>query len=140
VNCYVTFFSRRSSDPAMRAVQESRQRNKGEPFYWHEWKEGVRPHPILGKAKMIGGFVPSDIEQMGETGVVARLDKGNMWSGRGEFSSLEEAAAAQQAANDKKVDDQRKKLRDGLEGPLRATIRHARGLPQVSVPDNLTPE
>ena len=139
MGCFVSHFSRRDSDPVLAAVQEGRRAEADEPFYWHEWKEGpVRPHPFFGASQMVPGFVALDVEQMGETGVLTMLEKGNTWSGRGEFTSIGQAADASIAANDQQMEAQRKKLRDGLEGPLKATIRHARGDAQVSVPDNIT--
>lgn len=138
VGCFVSHLSRRESDPVLASVQSGKRAEASEPFYWHEWKQGVRPHPILGPSVMVSGYVPLDIEQLGESGVMERLNKSNMW-GRGDYRNLDEAADAVTSANDRRMEAQRRKLRDGLEGPLRATIRHARGLATVSVPDQLTP-
>lgn len=136
MGCFVTFFSRRPTDPVLQAVQEGRRDDEGEPHYWHEWKEGVRQHPLSGK--MVGGWVATDIEQLGESGVRERLDRGNLWSGRGEHASLEAVAEAQEAANRRTMEAKRAMLRDATRDPLRATIRHAKGLPTVSVPEQIT--
>jgi hypothetical protein len=138
VGCFVSHLTRRSNDPALKDVREGRAPESGEPIYWHEWKERARRHPISGR--MVGGFVPMDIEQMGETGVTTFLDKSNMWSGRGEFKSFADAGAAQEAANQKMQDRRQKELRGALAGPLRATLRHAKGLATVSVPDTIRSE
>lgn len=136
LNCFVTHFSRRPNDPTLAQVQSGARQNVDEPYYWHEWKEEpVRRHPITGR--MIPGFVALRPEDLGESGVLERLDKSNMWSGTGEFSSLEEIASSHEAENQKKMDDQKTKLAGALEEPLKAAHRHARGLATVDVPANI---
>ena len=104
----------------------------GEPFYWHEWKNApIRPHPILGREKMMPGFVPVDLDQLGSAGVRERLDRSNLWSGRGEHASLDTLADTVIANNDRRMEDRRKQLGDGLRDPLRSIRNHARGNARV---------
>lgn len=132
VGCYVTRFARRPDDPVMALVRDGRkaEEDAGEPFYWHEWKEGVRPHPLVGKEKMVGGFVALDPESLGESGVRERLDRANLW-GRGEFASLDGLADSATAHNDRLMDERRKQVRDAIAGPLEDSMRRARGHVQV---------
>lgn len=134
VGCYVSHLSRMASDPVLARHPD----NEGEPIYWHEFKPGIRPHPVLGTARMIGGFKPMDIEQMGESGVLEYLNKHNAWSGTGEFASLDAAADAVVAANDKRVQEQQQKLREVTSELLKDAMRKARGHAQASVPDNIS--
>ncbi len=49
------------------------------------------PNPHEGKVindERQGPFIPIDLEQLGVTGLREFLDKGNTWSGRGEYLSL----------------------------------------------------
>lgn len=135
VGCFVSHLSRRTDDP----VLGKNRADDGEPVYWHEFKKGARPHPILGVAGgMVPGWVPLDIEQMGVDGVLNKLRRENTWSGRGEFSSHEAAVDAVEARNAAVERDKRRNLRGAIEGPLKATLRRARGHAQSSVPDNIT--
>lgn len=45
------------------------------------------------------GYRALDIVQLGTTGIRSFLDRGNMWSGRGEFTSLEEQVRKAREAN-----------------------------------------
>lgn len=133
VGCFVTFFSRRDADPVMAAVQSQERKNEGEPMYWHQWSQKpVRPHPMIPDV-MMPGFIPLDIEQLGESGVLERLDKANLWSGRGEYASLDEAANDVVARNDRLAKSLRNTLGDGITAPLEATLRHAHGYAQELV-------
>lgn len=138
VGCFVTRLSRMSHDPVLALVKSGKKEDVGVPIYWHEWKEGVRRHPVTGQ--VVGGFVPMDIEQMGESGVRTYLDKVATWTGRAEFKSVDDAVDASVKANDMKVQYQRENLRDRLAGPLKAARKKARGEPTVNVPEQITSE
>lgn len=71
--CRVTL---RSSDPRMRAYQEGMVPDPpGEDIWFHE-PDGE------------GGFTCLDIREMGASGIKAFLEKGNTWSGRGQYDSI----------------------------------------------------
>ena len=124
VGCYVTFFSRAPNDPVLAAVQAGKAVDEGEPFYWHDWsKKPVRRTPF---GTLVPGYIPADIEGMGESGVRERLDRANMWSGRGDYRSLDDLADKVVASNEQLMESKRSQLKDGLRDPLRATIRKAK--------------
>lgn len=83
-------------------------------------------------------WVPHDIEQLGPSGVVSILEKGNTWSGRGEYSSIVEACEAVQQDNEQA----RKDLSDYAYNVGAEIGSHARRdslkLPQVGVLTDLT--
>lgn len=60
-------------------------------------------------------FIPLDIQQMGPSGIRQFLEKGNMWSGRGEFDSLTEqlrkAREKNKAVREKRKEDARQEAR-----------------------------
>lgn len=136
VGCFVTRLSRMSHDPVLALVQSGKAEDVGAPIYWHEWKEGVRKHPMTGQ--MVGGWVPMDIEQLGESGVRTHLDRIATWTGRAEFKSVDHAADSTVAANERKMQDQKAKLRDGLKEPFRAAWKKGHGEATVNVPDQIT--
>jgi hypothetical protein len=125
VGCFVTRFSRRAHDPVLQAVQAGHRQDDGEPYYWHEWSS--KPVKLTPFGNMVPGYVAADLDQLGASGVRERLDRANLWGGRGEYRSLGDLADQVTAANEKQADAKRAQLKDGLRDPLRSTIRRARG-------------
>lgn len=137
VSCFVSFFSRRADDPVMRAVQEGKAANEGEPFYWHEFKKDARPSPFV-PGKRIGGHVPLDIEQLGVNGVTARLEKVDIHSGRGEFASLDALTDAVIAKNERREKEQEDLVGAAARERASHLYRKVTGNPQVSVTANIS--
>lgn len=119
VNAWEARFSLKPNDPAMRAWQEGRA---AEPPM--ETVLFVEPNPDNGKRKSFvsngrriayvdGPFRAIDIRQLGPSGVRNFLQKGNTWSGRGEFASQEAAVDAAKASNDAMLE---KNYATGLDG------------------------
>lgn len=89
--CWSVNLSLKPDDPALRPWQEGRASHKPtEGVLLIEWDaEAGEVSPITGQRS--GAYRPVDLEEYGPTGVVELLEKGNTWSGRGEFGSLAEA-------------------------------------------------
>lgn len=112
--CWVVKLSLRPNDERMRAYQEGRS---GEPVPEMVW---LMDHDT-GKAL--------DIQQMGAAGVRRFLDRGNTWSGRGEFASVSDAvrtarerdeaatARAREQAKEENRYERREKRRQYLQIP-----------------------
>lgn len=77
-------FSVRSNDPQLRAYQEGRapEPPSEDVFFRVPDPKGTRP----------GDSIPLDIVQLGASGVKEFLEKGDTWSGRGQYGSVVEAA------------------------------------------------
>lgn len=94
----------------------------------------LRPLIIWKRSRCHMPFIPLDIIQMGTSGVRQFLEKGNMWSGRGEFDSLTDQL---RTIRDKEADAKRKMREDARED-TRKFVRDQRGrrfkVPTVSVP------
>lgn len=89
-NGWFVRFSLRSNDERLQLYQQGQTgAPPTEDVWFHKPKPGGRP----------GEFLMLDIEQMGRSGVRTFLERGNTWSGRGEFNSVEEAARKAMAAN-----------------------------------------
>lgn len=88
--CWVVRLSLKPNDPALAAVQGQVTDEKYEDVWLME------PNPKRGQrlpnGRIEGPYVSLNLEQLGPSGVRAFLDKGNRWSGRGEVSSIAEAA------------------------------------------------
>jgi len=71
-------------------------------------------------------YEPLDIHQLGASGVREFLDRGNMWSGRGEFSSLEEqvrwARDEEERRKQKNYDDSKQHSRDTAKDKRRTLL------------------
>lgn len=75
-------------DPRLRPWQEGRAKSLPfEPVFFHEWDKSVRH------------YKPINIHELGPSGVVAKLDEGYMWSGRGKHKNILELAEANIADN-----------------------------------------
>ena len=80
--------SLRSNDKSLAMVQSQDREEDVEIVFFHF------PNPNVGQVVngvRQGAYKPLDIEQMGPSGVREFLEKGDTWSGRGEFGSLREA-------------------------------------------------
>ncbi len=83
-----TWFARvslKGDDPRLRMYQMGlAEEPMGEDVWFHI------PNPEEGKiisGVRMGAWIPLDLEQLGTSGVREFLDKGNTWSGRGEYMS-----------------------------------------------------
>lgn len=95
-------FSLKPNDPAMKA-----------------WKEGRAPEPptedvffIEPDPKDPKRMVQMDINQMGASGVRTFLERGNTWSGRGEYTSIEESRHRAREATEKRKRDAKEEARE----------------------------
>ena len=92
-------FSLRSNDKRLRAYQEGRLAEEpGEDVWLHV--QNPRGGRRNGRGQLEPQFIPLDISQMGAAGVRQFLERGNTWSGRGEFSSIEEALRHSEELNE----------------------------------------
>lgn len=100
--------SLKSDDERMISFQQGlAEEPPTEDIWFHEPVQGGRP----------GDYEPLDILQMGASGVREFLERGNTWSGRGEYRSLEEQLqqvragnlAAKESFRAKKKEDSRKR-------------------------------
>jgi hypothetical protein len=97
------------------------------------------PNPKAGQ--MVSGsfgrrepdFIPLDLEQLGPVGIREFLERGNTWSGRGEFSSVEDAHKKTLAHNDEMGRKIRRDARDDTRHDMRDRRRSWLGIPFLSV-------
>lgn len=80
--CWSVQLSCRVGDPGLKAWQEGRSKQAAEPT------ESVL---LIEWDTKAGQYVPMKLEQYGSAGIVGFLEKGDTWSGRGQFNSLAEA-------------------------------------------------
>lgn len=96
-------FSRRPNDPMLELKQKGRVEEITEDVYFHVHIRDYDPqrHPAINppRGDRPQVFVPLDILQMGASGVREFLDRGNTWSGRGQFDSHEDRLRQAQEAN-----------------------------------------
>lgn len=101
-------FSLRSNDERLRLYQEGAIGEvPTEDVWFHKPKPNGRP----------GEFLMMDVAQMGRSGVRTFLERGNTWSGRGEYASVEEAARKAMEAN--------RREREKRKADARENNRHA---------------
>lgn len=106
--------SLKPDDPQMRAYREGKV---GE--------EPTETVPLIEWDGEKGAYAPIPIEQYGAAGVVFLLEKGDSWSGRGEFSSLQEAvtvAASRAREGRQRVKDQQRQWARDLGGDVRRSV------------------
>ena len=109
------------------------------------WRNGTLRQPAPPKETVMlqrwnpkldpPAFEPMDLEEYGADGIVSFLEQGNVWSGRGEYNSLEDAVHASITRNtDLKKQMSDAAFEDGKEiGWL--TRRSAHELPMVAGSD-----
>jgi hypothetical protein len=85
------------------------------------------------------GYRPFDILQLGASGVRTFLEKGDTWSGRGEFRSLEEQLKKVNEDNAQAREKNRTDAREGARDEARDKRRQVLGIPLVGVLADLLP-
>lgn len=79
------------------------------------------------------GFIPLRLEDLGVSGLREFLEKGNTWSGRGKFRSLEDAVRQAREQDAKAREKQRNDARENAGARARDTRRSRLKIPFVSV-------
>ena len=126
VRCYEVRMDLKPADPRMEGWRSGRLKRKPvEPVYLH-------------RQEVVGGpYVAISLDELGVEGLKARLDRGNMWAGRGDYHNIHEATLAIDAHNL----EVEQKMKDEAVGNARLNARdHKRQLfnePLVTVPDDL---
>lgn len=130
--CFVIRLSRRADDPVHKARQEGRisEEDTHETVYLQGW---VWTDERAGQGKLL----PYDLDQFGPTGIIELLDKGNMATGRGEYSSLQQYIGATVARNRQKKEAWKRQAEDQTRETASRYRRKVLGLPQVPVIANL---
>jgi len=116
MNCWAVILSYRVGDPRQATDSD------GEPVLLHEYwpaekwaklkPERARRHPQ--RNTIMAGNYAFELDELGVEGIIAKLDKGNILSGRGEFKSAEHAG-----------DVQRQKHKDDMDKLRRSSIDDA---------------
>lgn len=99
LRCWSVNLTLKPGDPALRRYQEGKaEEEPKEGVLLIEWDAASgAPNPVTGAPA--GAYRAVDLEEYGASGVVELLEKGNTWSGRGEFESLQEAVTAAASRN-----------------------------------------
>lgn len=123
--CFTIFLERKGDDPARKLYQEGVQGATAyEAVPLQEWD-------ILAQE-----YVPLNIHEYGPGGIVQILQKGDTWSGTGEYKDMREAAAA----SIKRMERARKAERDAVRESGKETgwlhRRTALGIPFVGASGN----
>ena len=97
---WVVRFTLRSSDPLLEMYQQGRVAEAPTEDVWVH---------VAGPGNT---YKPLSIQQMGAGGLRQFLERGNMWSGRGEFQSLEEQLEHTRTANKEAREKTRRDARE----------------------------
>lgn len=116
----------KADDPRMKGWQEGRLKTKPvESIYLH--RQEVRGGP----------FVAVDLNELGASGVRAWLDRGNMWSGTGEYPNLHTACMAADRHNLELEEKMKAEAVENARLRARDNKRQIFDLPLVHVPADL---
>lgn len=119
-----------SDDPQMERVQKGKlpieeAEETVELIEWDPKAEAYRPIPL---------------EQLGASGVVRLLQKGNTWSGRGEYDSLQEAVVAAREEQKREQEQFEEDLKDAVKESARGSRRRVLDLPFMRMPKDVASE
>ena len=121
--CWIVKFSLKPTDPRMKAYREGRSAEPPTEIVW------LMDH-AAGK--------PYDIHQLGAAGVRALLEKGNNFTGRGEYGSQLEAIEKTAEANRAAREAFRQQAKEENRYNRKQDKRRYLGIPQVPVGIDLT--
>lgn len=116
-------FTLRLDDKRMILYQESRTGKPPTEDVWLHVKDPESPT----------GYRPLDLEQMGSSGVKEFLERGNTWSGRGEFDSLEAQAREAMEANAKMREKNRESQKEASRNQASDTRRRRLKIPFLPI-------
>ena len=126
-------FSRRPNDPMRELQQKGKVEEATEDVYFHVHVRDYDPqrHPAIrppsGDSRQV--YVPLDILQMGVSGVREFLERGNTWSGRGQFSSHRDRLDQSAEANRRGRREIKEAARERTLERVRSRWRKLKGLP-----------
>lgn len=118
VGCWQVRFTLKPDDPRMRLYQEGKIAEPPKEIVWLHEPIGPDEEPITPTYR----YRPLDIVALGPSGIREWLDRGNLWSGRGEQESLEKQVQASVDASA----EQSAKRRADAEFNTRALVRDRR--------------
>lgn len=114
-------------DPRLKSWQEGRMKRKPVEEIWLH-KENPDPNrPWQEK------YIPFNIHEMGASGVRQFLERGNIHSGRGEFSSMDDVLRKTAALNDKRAAKRRSDIEDNVRMNARDKRRSRQNIPYLRV-------
>lgn len=97
MNCWAVMLGFRPGDPRLKAGEQA------EPVFLHEWRDAewwakndplrARRHPRSNR--IMPAYRAYELDELGLSGILRILDRGDLLSGRGEFRSAAEAGRAQ---------------------------------------------
>lgn len=99
-------------------------------------RPGTRPHPRTGQPMPY--MAPIELEELGVSGLLEYLRKGNTWSGRGEYRSQAEAERKIEEANRERSERRAREARQTAIDRAQEERRLITGQPQVPVGIDLT--
>jgi len=117
-------------DPRMRTYQEGRM---DKPPVEEIWIHDKNPKPDGWQDK----YIPRNIQQMGPSGVRQFLEQGNVHSGRGEFSSLEDSIRKTTELNEAKSQQRRAEAEDRVRINSKEKRRSRLNIPFLTVKTDL---
>jgi hypothetical protein len=126
LRCPEIQFELKPDDPRLKGWMEGRLKQKPvESVFLHRWNSAKKHYEAIS------------LEQLGVDGLRNLLDKGNLWSGRGEYRNLMDAVRAADEQNQALEKQMENAAVEGARLRARDDRRWAMGLPSVSVPDNV---
>ncbi|MFW6010492.1 MAG: hypothetical protein ACOC9H_01105 [Gemmatimonadota bacterium] len=129
--CAVVELDLKPGDPRLEAYQQGRLRMEPkERVLLHQWNPATKRYEAVPSRP--GELTPDFVREW--------LDRGNMWSGRGETDAknLHDACVKADRAEREYRERRRSQIRNATRDRARERRRQVLGLPVVSVPDNVS--
>lgn len=107
-----TWMLRLSLRPNDKRMQLYQQGMAPEPPTENVWFHRSPTADEISKGAKPDALIPLDIQQMGASGVREFLERGDTWSGRGQYASIQDEMRKKDAANEAAQERQVESLRD----------------------------
>lgn len=135
MNCWAVILSYKTNDPRQQDA------SGGEKVLLHDFwpaqkwarecPQRARRHPVTNA--IMHGHYAYELDELGVEGIIARLDRGNILSGRGEFGSVEDAARTAEKNHRTFADRARTNARDDAGARARDIRRSVFKIPFLGV-------
>lgn len=135
MNCWCVILSYRAGDPRQQGADDGEKVLLHDFWSAEQWMKHAPQraprHKVTGQIR--SGAYAYELDELGVEGLITRLNQGNILSGRGQFTSLEQPVAEQRAKHHAASEKRREAAKDNAGARARDIRRSIMKIPFLGV-------